>query len=188
MFAAFDGNEPAVLEHLSACGRGPSAIAHENAVGNAQADCFAGIAQFLIGRPEAAIRLLPQTTPTPQTRAMRACVRELAELGPSLGPASAAGALERLATDGQEGLAQALAVALALRKPEDAPMNLTEAERRVLAMMVRGATAVAIAREHGRSVHTVRNQIKAVIRKLGASSSIEAVARAKHLGPDAKIP
>jgi DNA-binding NarL/FixJ family response regulator len=48
--------------------------------------------------------------------------------------------------------------------------------------MARGLTAKSIALDHSRSVHTIRNQIKAIIKKLGASGSIEAVARARRYG------
>ena len=82
----------------------------------------------------------------------------------------------------QEGLAEAVATAIATLRHNDASALLTEAETRVLVELARGRTAKAIAQKHARSIHTVRNQIKAAIRKLGASGSIEAVARAHHLG------
>jgi DNA-binding CsgD family transcriptional regulator len=59
---------------------------------------------------------------------------------------------------------------------------LTDAETRVLVELAAGRTAKAIAQQHARSIHTVRNQIKAVTRKLGASGVIEAVARARDNG------
>jgi ATP/maltotriose-dependent transcriptional regulator MalT len=182
MLAAFDGDERAATARLRACGKHTAAIARENAVGNAQAECFAAVAQILLGHPEAAVRRLPHRAPTTQTRALAAFARELAELGASLGSSTAADALARLAAAGQEGYAQAFAAALDVRPPEAASPQLTAAERRVLAQVALGTPAEAIAREHGRSIHTVRNQIKAAIRKLGASGSIEAVARAKRLG------
>jgi ATP/maltotriose-dependent transcriptional regulator MalT len=182
MIAAFDGDERAANARLRACGKHTAAIARENAVGNAQAECFAAIAQILLGHPEAAVRRLPHRAPTTQTRALVRFARELAELGASLARGSAADALARLRAAGQEGYAQAFAAALDVRRPEAPSAQLTAAERRVLAQVALGTPADAIAREHGRSIHTVRNQIKAAIRKLGASGSIEAVARAKRLG------
>ena len=82
----------------------------------------------------------------------------------------------------QEGFAEAIATALAYAEADDAVAMLTEAETRVLVELACGQTAKAIAQKHARSIHTVRNQIKAATRKLGASGSIEAVARAHHLG------
>jgi DNA-binding CsgD family transcriptional regulator len=90
--------------------------------------------------------------------------------------------LDRLRSAGQEGFAHAVAAALAARRRDAPELRLTAAERRVLGHVALGTPPEVIAREHGRSIHTVRNQIKAAIRKLGASGSIEAVARAKRLG------
>ena len=182
MLAAFDGDEQSANARLRACGKPTAAVARESAVGNAQAECFAAVGQILLGNPEAALRRLPHRAPTTQTRALAAFAREIADLGTALGRDSAANALARLRAAGQEGFAAAFAAALDVRRPEAPPSQLTAAERRVLAQVALGTPAEAIAREHGRSIHTVRNQIKAAIRKLGASGSIEAVARAKRLG------
>jgi LuxR family maltose regulon positive regulatory protein len=107
-------------------------------------------------------------------------VRELAAAGSSLGRKSASIALDRLRAAGQGGFALAAEVALTARTPEGGAKPLTAAELRVLADVARGRTAKSIALERGRSPHTIRNQIKAVIKKLGASGSIEAVALARR--------
>jgi LuxR family transcriptional regulator, maltose regulon positive regulatory protein len=182
LFAAFDGDERRASMHLRACGKHQTAIALENALANAQADCYAAVAQIVLGHPERAVRRLPHDGVTEQVRAISTCVRELAELGSSLGSATASRAIKRLAANGQEGFARALEVALASQRSDGSATPLTQAERRILAQMAHGTPAATIAHEHGRSLHTVRNQIKAVIRKLGASGSIEAVARAKRMG------
>jgi ATP/maltotriose-dependent transcriptional regulator MalT len=182
MFATFGSDERNAARHLRACGKHAAALARENAIGNAQAECYAGVAHILLGHPEAALRRVPHRAPTTQTRALSSFVRELAELGASLDSDSAAPALSRLRSAGQEGFAHAISAALAARRRDGGELRLTAAERRVLAHVALGTPAEAIAREHGRSIHTVRNQIKAAIRKLGASGSIEAVARAKRLG------
>ena len=179
MFAAFGGDEAAAAAHLRACGKPATELARENAVSIAQAECVAAIAQIFLGHPERALRRLPAQAPTTQTRALAALVRELAELGRSLGAASARDALERLRSAGQEGMALVLTAALAARRDEAPPLRLTDAERRVLSQVALGTPAEAVAREHG-AVSTVRNQIKSAIRKLGASGSIEAIARAKR--------
>ncbi len=180
--AAFRGDERGAGKHLRASRERSSARARETALGEALAECFSALAEVLRGRPEAAMRRLPLAPPTVQTRALSAFVRELAALGTALGAASAQSALERLRANGQEGIALAVAAALASRAPNGGAHRLTEVERRVLARVAAGSTAAAIAREHGRSIHTVRNQIKAATRKLGASGSIEAVARARRQG------
>jgi ATP/maltotriose-dependent transcriptional regulator MalT len=182
MFGAFAADERGATAHLRACGKSTAGLARENAVGNALAECFAGIAQTLLGHPEAAVRRLPARPPSTQTRALGTFVRELAELGDSLGSDSARPALDRLRAASQEGIALAVTVALAARRDDAPALQLTSAERRVLAQVALGVQAEAIAQQLGRSIHTVRNQIKAATRKLGASGSIEAVARAKRLG------
>jgi DNA-binding CsgD family transcriptional regulator len=181
MLAAFVGDERVANARLRACGKTTAAVARESAVGNAQAECFAAIGQILLGNPEGGLRRVPHRAPTTQTRALATFAREIAALGTTLGRDSAADALARLRAAGQEGFAAAFAAALDVRRPESPSLQLTGAERRVLARVALGTPADAIAREHGRSIHTIRNQIKAAIRKLGASGSIEAVARAKRL-------
>ncbi|HTA38720.1 MAG TPA: LuxR C-terminal-related transcriptional regulator [Candidatus Acidoferrales bacterium] len=182
MFAALGGDERGAAAHLRRYGKPADAVARENAHGNAQGACYAAIAQVLLGHPGRAVRWLPHRAPTAQTRALTTFVREIAELGPSLGRATGSEALRRLRLAGQEGVAQALDAALSARGPQEPAIELTAAERRVLTKIALGMPADAIAREYDRSIHTVRNQIKSVTRKLGASGSIEAVARAKRLG------
>ncbi len=182
MFAAFGGDEKNASLRLRVCGKGADAAARENLVGNVLADCFAAVAQIVLGNAEAAVRRLPHHAPTAQTRALAQFARELAALGSSLGSESASKALKRLRSAHQEGFAEAVAVALARLRHDDATALLTEAETRVLIELASGRTAKAIAQKHGRSIHTVRNQIKAAVRKLDASGSIEAVARAHYLG------
>ncbi len=118
MLAAFDGDERVANARLRAYGKTTAAVAQESAIGNAQAECFAAIAQVLLGNPEAAQRRLPHHAPTTQTRALAAFAREIAELGATLGLNSAADALARLRAAGQEGYAAAFAAALDKRRPE----------------------------------------------------------------------
>ena len=59
---------------------------------------------------------------------------------------------------------------------------LTEREREVLLLMAAGATNPVIARELFLSLHTVRNHVQAVLRKLHAHSKLEAVAIAVRTG------
>ncbi len=128
MFAAFGGDEKNASLRLRACGRVAAAAARENAIGNVLADCFAAIAQIVLGHAEAAIRRLPHNAPTTQTRALALFARDLAALGSSLGSESASKALQRLRSARQEGLAEAVAAALASLRRDDASALLTEAE------------------------------------------------------------
>lgn len=59
---------------------------------------------------------------------------------------------------------------------------LTDAELEVLEMINAGMTAAEIARELFLSLHAVRSRIKSTLRKLDASSQIEAIATATRMG------
>jgi DNA-binding NarL/FixJ family response regulator len=67
----------------------------------------------------------------------------------------------------------------AMGPPEN---ELTQREREVLLLMAGGATNPVIARELYLSLHTVRNHVQSVLRKLGAHSKLEAVAVAVRTG------
>ncbi|HEX5950627.1 MAG TPA: response regulator transcription factor [Actinomycetota bacterium] len=62
------------------------------------------------------------------------------------------------------------------------PLDLTERQREVLALMAEGLDPRAIARTLGISVNTSRGHIKSLMAKLGAHSQLEAVVQAMHLG------
>lgn len=62
------------------------------------------------------------------------------------------------------------------RPPEMGDPGLTAREREVLQLLAAGRSVGAIANELGLSMHTVRNHIRALRRKLGARSQVEAVA------------
>jgi LuxR family maltose regulon positive regulatory protein len=75
-----------------------------------------------------------------------------------------------------------LAPALAAREP--APVSLlalTRTEQSVLDALATGASPTRIAHERGVSINTVRSQVKALYRKLGASNRSAALARARKL-------
>jgi PAS domain S-box-containing protein len=65
--------------------------------------------------------------------------------------------------------------------PPDAP-HLTPRQAEVLRHLAVGASTEQIARELNISFETVRNHIRAVLRKLGARSRLEAVAKARRQG------
>ncbi len=60
--------------------------------------------------------------------------------------------------------------------------DLTEHERRVLALLARGATNTMIAVELSSSVDVARDDVHGVLTKLGAHSALEAVATAIREG------
>lgn len=68
----------------------------------------------------------------------------------------------------------------AARTPLGPP--LSPRQRQVLALLDSGTPAREIAVRLGRSEATVRNHIRAVLRKLGCHSQLEAVATARRLG------
>ena len=59
---------------------------------------------------------------------------------------------------------------------------LTARELEVLGLLARGLRAGAIAAALGLSIATVRNHIRAILRKLGCHSQLEAVAEARRRG------
>ena len=63
---------------------------------------------------------------------------------------------------------------------ESAAGELTAREREVLELLAEGLRAGAIASRLGVSVVTVRNHIRAILRKLGCHSQLEAVAVARR--------
>ena len=70
-------------------------------------------------------------------------------------------------------------------------MDLSQRESEVLADLVRGLTAERIAAARSIKLSTVRSHIRSVLKKLGVSSQIEAVARANDAnwrGPERSVP
>ena len=62
------------------------------------------------------------------------------------------------------------------------PPKLTQRQRTVLAMLAEGKQARAIASELQLSELTVRNHIRAILRELGCTSQLAAVAKARRCG------
>ncbi|HKU81674.1 MAG TPA: helix-turn-helix transcriptional regulator, partial [Candidatus Tumulicola sp.] len=85
---------------------------------------------------------------------------------------------ETMRTAGLSGIAM-MAEACGIDN-ERAP--LTRAERSVLSYLASGMDAPHIANLTGRSLHTIKNQRRSIISKLGASNTVEAVAIARRLG------
>jgi PAS domain S-box-containing protein len=68
------------------------------------------------------------------------------------------------------------------REPPPGPSPLTPRQAEVLRHLAAGCSTQQIVKHMGLSVETVRNHIRAVLRKLGAHSRLEAVANARKLG------
>jgi len=60
--------------------------------------------------------------------------------------------------------------------------DLTNRESQILASLMAGRRAAAIARIHFVSLHTIRTQIRSMLRKLDVHSQVEAVALAHRAG------
>ncbi|MBV9270336.1 MAG: response regulator transcription factor [Candidatus Eremiobacteraeota bacterium] len=89
--------------------------------------------------------------------------------------------IDALHGKGAGGFAQFLrAYAGTLDRPEDVP--LSPAEISVLRGLDAGRRPKALAEMSGKSVETIRSQIKSAIRKLGVSGQTEAVAAARRRG------
>jgi DNA-binding CsgD family transcriptional regulator len=65
---------------------------------------------------------------------------------------------------------------------QTAAVELTPRQREILALLADGIQAKEIAQRLSLSVATVRNHIHALLRQLGVSSQLAAVARARELG------
>ena len=65
-------------------------------------------------------------------------------------------------------------------RSERTPLSRTE--RSVLSYLASGMDAPRIADLTGRSLHTIKNQRRSIISKLGAGNTVEAVAIARRLG------
>lgn len=70
----------------------------------------------------------------------------------------------------------------AVEPPSDAAPSLRPRERETLTLIAAGCSTAQMAAQMGIAQETVRNHVKRVLRTLGASSRVEAVAKARQLG------
>ena len=181
LFLALDGQTRAAAErlrHLDRRHRPQNAIAERE---QRIADVYAGFAEVFVGHHAAAKRRFP-TPVRADERALVEAGLELVRLGAHAMIAAARPILERLANSGNAGFARLLHAAISARGEHATQYGLTEAELRVLRDLAAGRSPHHIAGDSHRSVETVRNQIKAAIRKLGVSGRLEAVAAARNAG------
>jgi DNA-binding CsgD family transcriptional regulator len=80
---------------------------------------------------------------------------------------------------GSFGLAQVMEV---LEPPSPSAPLLSRRERETLTLLAAGNSTAQMAEQMGISKETVRNHVKGLLRSLGASSRVEAIAKARSLG------
>lgn len=125
----------------------------------------------LAGRSGKWIALELQLSESTVTRALRKALRRL-----GVPDTTALMGIRNAVFESLEGLAMGMDLAMA-RLPPVAPSAavLSDAERAVVAGILGGKRAAAIARERGTSIRTVSKQITSIYKKLGASSRREAL-------------
>lgn len=145
----------------------PYVLAHHE-----MASSFAAMAEVLLGRvAAAAVRLKPEARTAFGGVFLDAARRYTVHR-------DIAAYAETMRNAGLNGIAM-LAEACGLDS-ERTP--LSRAERSVLSYLASGMDAPHIANLTGRSLHTIKNQRRSIISKLGAGNTVEAVAIARRLG------
>lgn len=110
------------------------------------------------------------------------------EIGDRRDPAGLNGADEAVLGAVLPEIARRAGVAFAMLSDESGTEPLTNREHEVLMLLARGKTVKQIAEGLARSPHTVHDHVKALHRKLGASSRGELVARALgHIDPGGNV-
>jgi DNA-binding NarL/FixJ family response regulator len=133
---------------------------------------FASMAEVLLGRTSAASARLKSEPRTAFGAVFVHAARRYAV------HRDIAAYAEIMRTAGLTGIAM-MAEACGL-DTERTPLSRTE--RSVLSYLASGMDAPHIASLTGRSVHTIKNQRRSIISKLGAGNTVEAVAIARRLG------
>lgn len=144
-------------------------------------DVYAAFAELFVGRMAAARRRFPAPSRRDEA-ALVAAGTALSYLGARTTLESVESIVAQLEEAGQVGFARLLRAAIGTLARSQAEFGLTEAELRVLRDIASGMSSRQIARASGRSIETIRNQVKAAIRKMGVSGRLEAVAVARRAG------
>jgi len=145
----------------------PFATAHAE-----MAASFAAMAEVLLRRPASASARLQTEPSTAIGEVFVAAARRFAAQNDIASYADA------MRSAGFAGIAM-MADACGLDRQRS---NLSRAELSVLSYLASGMDAPRIASLTGRSVHTIKNQRRSIIGKLGAGNTLEAVAIARRLG------
>jgi DNA-binding CsgD family transcriptional regulator len=90
--------------------------------------------------------------------------------------------LSLIAPHMHDALTRALTGVTDRRRAKGKSENLTRTERELLGFLVAGRTTAEIAGETFRSVHTVANHVRAIMRKLSAKNRTEAISKALGQG------
>jgi DNA-binding CsgD family transcriptional regulator len=145
----------------------PFALAHAE-----MASSFAAMAEVLLGRAGAASSRLQAQARTAFGDLFVNAARRFAA------HRDIAGYAETMRAAGLAGIAM-MAEACGLDRQRT---RLSRTELSVLSYLASGMDAPRIANLTGRSIHTIKNQRRSIIGKLGAGNTIEAVAIARRLG------
>ncbi len=180
-FRALCGDTAAAAAHLAAVERGSGGAGPVGRKLERLAHAYAAFAEIVLGNPTAARKRLPAAERNDE-RALCEAAERLSFVGLSAGAAALEPIAARLEERGQTGFARLLRAAARAAAPSQRDFGLTQAELRVLRSLAAGMPPKLIAAESGRSVETIRNQVKAAIRKTGASGRLEAVALARSAG------
>jgi ATP/maltotriose-dependent transcriptional regulator MalT len=182
-FSALAGDASAAQRHLDSAASEPERPT-ESAVSQRLrrlARLYAGFAELYLGRAAAARRRFTGAVRRNEA-ALAAAGLELSRPGSRGGMPSIEAVARDLERAGQAGFAALLRAATRAAAAQEPPSGLSAAEIRVLRDLAAGISPKQIALESGRSVETIRNQVKAAIRKLGVSGRLEAIAAARGAG------
>jgi DNA-binding CsgD family transcriptional regulator len=133
---------------------------------------FAALAECFLGRQNAAASRLRAESRTGFGGVFLSAARQYAA------GSAAGGFADAMRRAGFAGIAMMLEGA----GLESQRTPLSRAERSVLSYLASGMDAPKIADLTGRSIHTIKNQRRSIISKLGAGNTVEAVAIARRLG------
>jgi DNA-binding CsgD family transcriptional regulator len=136
------------------------------------ATSFAAMTEILLGRGRRAAARLATDAKTPFGALFVSSARVFA------GGAGAEAYAEFMRRAGFDGVAR-MAEACDLESPR---RLLSPTELLILSYLAAGMDAAHIARLTGRSIHTVKNQRRSIGEKLGAGTTIEAIAIARRIG------
>ena len=181
LFASLARKHVQALEALSAIDVGSTGVGEFAARINNVSRIYATFAEIFLGRGKHAAHRVPAPMSFGED-ALCEALRDLAVL-PTPPPKKVVMAVAtHLAEREQEGWSSLLVAWANERCATDSEIGLTSTELDILRRVSDGATAKEIAFGTGRSVETVRNHIKSVIRKTGASGRLEALAIARRVG------
>jgi ATP/maltotriose-dependent transcriptional regulator MalT len=142
---------------------------------------YTGFAEVYLGRSASARKHFTGAVRKNEV-ALAEAGRAMSRLGGRPNADSVEPVARELESAGQAGFARLLRSAAHAMQATGQPFGLSGAEIRVLGDIALGRSPKHIAGDTGRSVETIRNQVKSAIRKMGVSGRLEAVAAARAAG------